>query len=129
MIRFATALSILALLFVSTACKPAGPKLYPVKGTVTLDGQPLQSGTIYFKTIATGAIDPLPVKDGQFVGQAVEGMRRVEVVAYRMIPVAGQMGGEVQESLIAPRFNSESTLTAEVTQKGPNDFAFKVESK
>lgn len=117
------------LLVAASGCAKPGPKLYPVSGSVTLDGQPLTEGTVYFKTIATGEVDTLPVKDGKFVGQAVEGPRRVEVVAHRLIPVAGEMGGEVQESLIARRFNFESTLTAEVTAAGPNTFEFAVQSK
>lgn len=117
------------LLVAASGCAKPGPKLYPVSGSVTLDGQPLATGTVYFKTIATGEVDTLPVKDGKFAGQAVEGARRVEVVAHRLIPVAGEMGGEVQESLIARRFNFDSTLTAEVTAGGPNTFEFAVESK
>lgn len=122
-------LVLLCLMFVAGGCAKPGPKMSPVSGSVTLDGRPLSEGTVYFKTIATGEIDTLPVKDGQFAGKAAEGNRRVEVVAYRSIPVAGQMGGEVQESLVAKRFNFESTLTAEVTASGPNKFEFAVTGK
>jgi hypothetical protein len=96
---------------------------------VTLDNHSLAEGTVYFKTVATGAIDTLPVKEGKFEGRAMEGKRRVEVVAYRIIPVAGEMGGEVQESLISRQYNVDSTLTADVTATGPNFFEFKVKSK
>lgn len=122
-------LGILLLLFGCIGCGEPKPKMYPVSGTVTLDNRSLAEGTVYFKTIATGAIDTLPVKDGKFKGQALEGKRRVEVVAYRLIPIAGEMGGEVQESLIARRYNAESTLTAAVTATGPNVYEFKVQSK
>ena len=122
-------LVLLCLMFVASGCAKPGPKLVPVSGSVTLDGRPLSEGTVYFKTIATGEIDALPVKEGQFAGKAAEGNRRVEVVAYRLIPVPGQMGGEVQESLVAKRFNFESTLTAEVTAGGPNTFVFAVMGK
>jgi hypothetical protein len=117
------------LLIACSGCGPTGPKLFPVSGTVLLDGQPLAEGTIYFKTLETGAIDTLPIKDGKFSGQAIEGDRRVEVVAYRLIPVAGQMGGEVQESLIASRFNSESTLKAVVSPTAANEYKFEVNGK
>ena len=110
-------------------CGEPPPALFPVQGSVTLDGQPLATGTVYLKTVQTGAIDTLPVKDGKFMGKAMAGKRKVEVAAHRMIPVPGEMGGEVQESLIASRYNSESTLTAEVTTTGPNEFKFEVESK
>lgn len=119
----------MVLLCAASGCAKPGPKLFPVSGNVTLDGQPLAEGTVYFKTIATGDVNSLPVKDGKFAGQAVEGTRRVEVVAFRMIPVLGEMGGEVQESLIARRFNQDSQLTAEVTAAGPNTFEFAVTSK
>lgn len=124
-------LMLLAMILLCSAsgCAKPGPKLFPVSGNVTLDGRPLAEGTVYFKTIATGEIDSLPVKDGKFAGQAVEGARRVEVVAFRLIPVPGEMGGEVQESLIARRFNQDSKLTAEVTAAGPNTFEFAVTSK
>ncbi|WP_254510138.1 hypothetical protein [Anatilimnocola floriformis] len=119
----------LALAF-CTGCAKKGPKFFPVSGTVTLDGQPLPEGTIHFKSTATGGLpESLPVKDGKFAGKAVEGACRVEVTAYRQIPIAGEMGGSVQEPLIASRFNSLSTLTAEVKAAGPNAFDFKVESK
>ena len=110
-------------------CADKGPKTYPVSGTVTLDGQPLAEGIVHFRAVTAGQVDSLPVKDGQFSGLAVVGTRRVEVVAYKMIPVPGEMGGEVPQPLIAPRFNSMSTLTAEVTAAGPNAYEFKVESK
>lgn len=124
-----TFLLIVLALFGSSGCKPPGPKLYPITGTVTLDGQPLADGTMHFKIIEAGSIYSFPVKEGKFEGQATEGKHRVEVVAYRLIPVPGEMGGEVQQPLIAPRFNSATTLAADVTPTGPNAFEFKVESK
>jgi hypothetical protein len=119
-----------ALFALLCGCGHAGPKLYPVSGTVTLDGQPLADGTVYFKIIDAGLIVSMPVKEGKFAGAATEGKHRVEVVAYRLIPVTGEMGGEVQQSQIAPRFNSASTLTADVAPKAEgNVYEFKVESK
>lgn len=118
-------LGLLALL----GCGSKGPKRSPVSGTVTLDGKPLAKGVVYFKTVQTGAIDTLPVNDGKFEGQAEEGARRVEINSYRSKTISGPMGGEVQENLVAPRYNSESTLTATVTPTGPNSFKFEVEGK
>lgn len=124
------ALSVCCLLVLfAGGCGPTKPKLYPLSGTVLLDGQPLAEGIVHFRIVDAGLLASCPVKDGKFTGEATEGKHRVEVVAYRLIPVPGQMGGEVQESLIAPRFNSLSTLTADVTPAGPNVFEFKVESK
>ncbi len=105
------------------------PKSVPVSGTVTIDGKPLPEGTVYFKTIQTGAFDSLPVKDGKFEGGADVGERRVEVNSYRIKIVKGEMGGEVKENVLPARYNTNSTLSATVTAVGPNTFTFDVKSK
>ncbi|WP_020471090.1 hypothetical protein [Zavarzinella formosa] len=123
---------ILALLFSAMIGCDSKPeiKLVPVSGTVTLDGKPLADGLIYFKTQATGATNSLPVKDGKFEGNVEAGDRRVEINAYKVRTEGfGQMGGEVKESLIPKRFNTESTLTAKVAAGSPNQFNFEVTSK
>jgi len=86
MIRSASALG-LACLLLLVGCGPAAPKLYPVSGTVTLDGQPLADGKIYFRTVENGQVDTLPVTAGKFSGQVLAGPRRVEIVAYKMIQI------------------------------------------
>lgn len=115
------------------ACQSGPPeaKKYPVSGTVILDGKPLiDDGMIYFKTIATGDIDAIEIRDGEFHGSAVPGDRRVEIVAYRVsMQDLNGMKGEVKESLILPRYNLDSTLTAKVTPEGPNQFTFELTSK
>jgi hypothetical protein len=130
--RVRCALSVVAVLAASLllGCGASGPKVYPVSGTVTLDGKPLPDGVIYFKTLQTGTLETFPVKDGEFKGQAQEGDRRVEISAYRTtIQGAAGMKGEVKENLIPPRYNVDSTLTAAVTRDGPNTFKFEVASK
>jgi hypothetical protein len=107
------------------------PKKYPVSGTVTVDGNPLnEDGLIYFKTIATGSLDAIEIKGGKYSGAAEPGERRVEIVAYRtkMADIDG-MKGEIKESLIPARYNLESTLTATVTPDGPNRFQFELTTK
>ncbi|WP_145093024.1 hypothetical protein [Anatilimnocola aggregata] len=134
MIRQISPVGLLLLLCVTTfglqGCAKPGPSQYSVSGKVTLDGQPLSEGTVYLKVIETGALVTLPVKNGTFQGKSTEGNWRVEVVAYRITPIPGdRMGSETAELLIAPRFNSQSTLTAVVTPAGPNEFVFEVTSK
>jgi hypothetical protein len=105
-------------------------KLAPVSGTVKCDGKPMADGTIYFKTPTTGAFEQLAIKDGKFEGQAAVGERRVEVTAYKTtIQGTDAMKGEVQESLVGTDYNTNSKLTATVTEQGPNSFAFEVKSK
>ena len=126
--------ALLLLICLSLAACQSGkpePKKYPVSGTVTVDGKPMEDdGLIYFKTIATGAINGFDIKAGKFSGATEPGDRRVEIVAYRITNVdSGGMKSEVKESLIPSRYNTESTLTAKVTPEGPNTFTFDLTSK
>ncbi|MBN9118913.1 MAG: hypothetical protein J0I06_07100 [Planctomycetes bacterium] len=128
--RRAAGAALFLVLAALIGCGKSGPKLVPVSGTVTYDGQPLPEGTVYFKTAQTGAMDTLPVKDGKFEGSAEVGERRVEVTAYRTkVQDLNGMKGEIKESLVPARFNANSTLTATVKADGPNTFKFDVTSK
>ena len=106
------------------------PKRLPVSGTVTLDGQPLAEGVIYFKTIEKGSSEPCDIQGGEFKGQAEAGDRRVEICQFRTtVQDANGMKTEIQENLIPARYNTESTLTAKVTPAGPNQFKFELIAK
>lgn len=107
------------------------PQRFPVRGTVTLDGKPLPVGVIYFKTIQTGALDSVEIKEGKFEGQAQLGDRRVEICSYETLPpqASDPMATASQKNTIPPKYNLESTLTANVTQDGPNEFRFEVSSR
>lgn len=108
---------------------------YPVTGTVTLDGKPLEKGEIYFLTPAKGEVDIVAIKDGKFEGQAKAGARRVEIHAYKIVPAheAASMPGytvpESRENYLPAQYNTESTLTAEVKADGENQFDFQLQSK
>ena len=107
-------------------------KKYPVRGTVTLDGQPVPEATIYFKTIATGALDFASIKDGKFEGQAQDGDRRVEVSCTKTeVQESGGMKTEVQKELIPTKYNTDpsNTLKATVSPQGPNEFKFELTSQ
>ncbi len=127
------ALGILCLLL--AGCHQASglpePQRFPVRGTVTLDGKPLASGVIYFKTVQTGALDNAEIKDGQFEGKAQVGDRRVEICSYETLPPKADdpMATAIQRNTIPPKYNLESTLTAKVTQEGPNEFRFELSSR
>ena len=57
--RVASVTSLVACLglFASIGCGNPGPQFVPVSGTVTLDGEPLTEGFLYFKTVETGALE------------------------------------------------------------------------
>lgn len=127
------ALGMVCLLLVGCSSGTSGlpePERFPVSGSVTLNGAPLASGLIYFKTVQTGATDSVDIKEGKFDGRAQAGDRRVEVCAYEPIPSQGNdpMAADRQKNLIPPKYNVESELTAKVTREGPNQFSFELSS-
>lgn len=111
------------------------PERFLVKGTVTLDGEPVAEGRIEFKTISTGYIDGMPVKNGTFTGRAAAGDRRVEFSVMKQVPFKGAaMPGTkppdtIPEESLPKHLNVESTVSAMVSPTGPNEFRFDLQSK
>jgi hypothetical protein len=121
----------------ATGCSRTGrlePPRYPVSGTVSLDGQPLSTGKIFFLTPSEGTIDTIPIDAGAFVGRAAAGERRIEISVEKDVPYKGPAmpGVETPATMSAETlpavFNAESTLKAVVTPDGPNEFAFELKS-
>jgi hypothetical protein len=123
---------ILAGLAVCAAgCGKPEPVTAEVHGKVTLDDKPLAEGEIYF---VTPGMPPeiLPIKDGAFAGKAKPGQRRVEIYAYRLgevSPTATIAAEPSKENYIPTRFNTSTTLQAEVRESGPNEFDFPIQSE
>src|SRR5579862_238496 len=129
-VRFVTFLVAWCGLPALAGCGSSEPQVVPVSGKVTLDGQPLTEGFLYFKTVETGALERFDIRDGEFQGNALVGTRRVEICANR--PKRVIIDGapvEAQDNIIHPSFNTESTLSAEVTPGGPNRFTWDVKKK
>ena len=108
---------------------PAAPENQTVTGTVTFDGEPVAEGEIVFRdtdgqTRSCGG----QIVDGTYSFEASPGSKKVEITALRVVP--GKMdtsnpGQEVplKEPYIPAKYNTESTLTAEVSGADPIDFA------
>ena len=126
--------SILLVCLLLGGCGPRGlpePKRVLVSGTVTLDGKPLSDGIVYFKTPEEGLVDGVEIKEGKFEGKAATGERRVEICQFREGPPYIDMGfGKMptKSNTIPKRYNSDSTFTVTVTDRGPNEFTFEVKS-
>ncbi len=129
-VRSAALLAVALGLSAAAGCGPVEPKPVPVSGTVTLDGQPLADGFLYFKTMETGGLERFDVSGGTFQGTALPGNRRVEVIVNqpKMVVIDGARV-EVPDNIIDPKFNLESGLIADVTPDGPNKFTFEVKRK
>lgn len=130
--HFTLALTLLAGAF--AGCGDSGPAVYPVTGTVTLDGQPLADGRIAFRDTegqipsAGGAI-----VDGKFSFKSQPGTMRVSINARRDVPgefVSPAPGEKVQvtEEMIPEEYNTRSEVTKEVVADD-NEFHFDLASK
>jgi hypothetical protein len=135
-------LGVAGLAFCLLVCGCSGKpsvKKYAVHGVVTIDKRPLADGEVYFKTIATGALDIVLVKDGKFEGNVEAGNRRIEIYSFqtpnlseaqlaKLDPISRQTA-KSRKNTIPAKYNTESKQTAEVKTSGDNTFEFAVTSK
>jgi hypothetical protein len=111
-----------------------------VSGTVTLDGKPLPKGEIQFHPaaenlpVATGS----SIVDGQFSIARDQGPTpgpykvSISAVSGKPPELIGGMpsgAGTPNKELIPAKYNSQSTLTADVKTGGTNNFPFELSSK
>jgi hypothetical protein len=107
-----------------------GARTYPVSGRVTLDGQPLETGDIYFMPVDPNvAADAGKITAGEFRFEAREGKMRVEIRASREVPgKKSPMGNIRKEEYIPARYNRETILEADVQPNGKNVYTFELKS-
>jgi hypothetical protein len=117
-----------------------------ISGTVTLDGQPLATGNIQF-TPSAGANTPgdivvggSPIMGGRFAiaheKGLIPGSYKVTVNsssggpagAPKAEPAGRGKPSERPKEIIPAKYNSETTLIADVKKGGSNDFKFALES-
>lgn len=108
-----------------------------VTGKVTLDGQPLESGSVTFlpTKIKTGVPATAEIKNGVFSltaeNGATVGSNRVEITSIKKTGKVSNFDGiqtEETVQIIPAKFNSESELTTEV-KAGANQPEFALTSK
>src|SRR5947209_15511095 len=132
MARWFVLVCVLVALVPLAGCGGGGPKPVAVSGTVDLDGKPLDDGQVTLVGEGGAVPGTFPVKDGKFDGQAKPGKKKVEVRAFKA-GKATKMGDmeipATPENYLPARFNTETTLTAEVTASGLSPNKFEVQSK
>ena len=102
------------------------PDRYPVSGTLTLDGQPLYMGWVYFKAEGTPD-DRAEIVDGRYEGLAQAGERRVEIYSTRQIKVTdGGMESYVEINDVPNAYNVDSELKVTVQPVDRNSFDFEL---
>ncbi|MCI0359588.1 MAG: hypothetical protein L0211_14020 [Planctomycetaceae bacterium] len=112
-------------------CSP-GSALYPVSGTVTLDGAPLPEGDITFIS-ENPSLGPEQgkIKDGKYEFKSREGKMKVTISASKIKPggALGAGGEPVAEEYLPAKYNDATILTADVKPSGENKVDFALDSK
>ncbi len=109
------------------------PQRYPILGRVTLDGNPLEHGEVLILPVdGKGRPDAGAIKNGEFAFDCTAGAKRVEITSTKEIPPASSGGMPDYVALIPKKYNSASTLTAEVKPSrnvSDNTFEFSLKTK
>lgn len=124
-----------------------GPSRAAAHGEVRVDDVPLKAGVIRFVPREKGPVALTTIKDGHFVLSAAEGpalgKNSIEIVAAPVTnPLEGATDirkawtdyakakqGPVVEMSVPAKYNQRSTLSVEVSAKGPNAFDFQLASQ
>ena len=107
-----------------------------VKGTVTLDGQPLADGRISLApTDNVGSTVGGAIKNGKFEVRIQPGPKSVEITsekitgkqkAYPDDPKSPEF--DIKEQILPAKYNSATELKADVKAGGPTEVSFTLES-
>lgn len=113
--------------------EPPPPQVYPVKGTVNLNGKPMAEGQIAFVNTEGPGREVVPVRNGTFNGEVSSGTRRIEIFAYREERQGVEMYGDqapiAKINYVDPKFNTQSTLMESVNTQSANEYKFDVTSR
>lgn len=121
---------------VLSGCSGASPNISTVAGTVTLDGQPLKSGTIRFDATdgRTAAADA-SIADGKYTAKLPPGEKRVAITAPKVIgkkkmyDTPDSPTFDVTEESLPKRYNAQTELKLTVTSGAQDAPPFELKSK
>ncbi len=135
--------SVLACLLLLSGCGDGKPRRYEISGTVRLQGQPLDEGSIQFVAKSPEASPSgAPIERGAYRVPKSHGLtsgiyevrissgERGTDIRKEMDPE--QAGGEpypIARERIPPRYNTKSELKIEVKDSGPFTFDFDLKAK
>ena len=125
------------LLVVAGCGQDTGGKI-GIEGNVTMDRQPLATGTISFRPLEPGKSSGGTIKSGAYSLPAMKGLMpgkyRVVIRALRDTNETyfNDESGEdevVREQYIPEKYNTNTELTIELTADGPSNFDFNLSSE
>lgn len=110
---------------------------YPISGTVTFKGQPLEKGTIEFSTSDRSQLTGATIEKGKYSVPAEQGLKPGKYTVKISSTDDGAAGGpppppgpentnQVAKELIPEDYNLNSKITADVTDGGANKFDFDI---
>lgn len=111
-----------------------GPAKYQVSGVISFDGKPVEEGQILFIPEADNSQRQAGViKNGKYSCECTAGKKKVEIIAYRFDeskqePDPAEPGKTVPARVqyIPKKYNQQTTLTAEVSAGGNNQYSFEL---
>ena len=118
-----------ALLFAVAAigCGESKDPVYPVTGTVTYDGTPVENGSIVFDPADGKGVSAMAgIVNGEISGEVPAGEKILRISAVRTNGKKDQYGEEVTESFIPEKYNLKSDLKETVSADGENKFVIEL---
>jgi len=109
-------------------CGDSGTSTYPVTGTVTLGGTPIEKGSIVFDPAdGHGTSTMGGIENGQFTAQVPAGEKIIRINAVRTTDEKDQYGELITESYVPEKYNSESDIKKTVKPGEENKFDLALE--
>ncbi len=124
--RFAYGCFCLAAIALAVGCRSGEEPTFDVSGAVTLDGVPLAEGFINFEAFTPDGKPPgsAQIIKGSYATKSRAGKKKVVITANKPTGEKDSGGFDIMVNYLPAQFNTESTLSAEVTAAGPNQFDF-----
>lgn len=120
-----TCLAFISLIGLIGCGGEAGPPRYKTSGKVTFDGKPVETGSIVFNPVGPGQPDSGKIENGTYTIQGTPGPKKISIMATRL---NGELSPGVpnNESYIPKKYNTETTLTADIKPTGENTVDFEL---
>lgn len=106
-----------------TGCSPSDG-MVEVSGTVTWNGQPIETGFVSFVPDPGKSPQAGKIVNGQFRFRAYPGQNTIRILAEKKGEFNQAMNQYNYHQFLPPKYNEESELSEEVSASGSNVFNF-----